>query len=184
MVYYMEKIRMEGGDYMDENQTTTEVAKKNGMNPLVPVAIIGLIVIAAISFFIFQGQEKVNMQAGITPTSVESIETSTPAAMESNIPDYKDGEYQAVGNYVSPGGAENIGVTLTVKDGIIEDAEVETMGQRPNTIKFQGIFKQNYKEFVVGKNIDEVKLDKVSGSSLSPKGFNDALEKIKTEAKA
>jgi hypothetical protein len=28
-----------------------------------------------------------------------------------------------------------------------------------------------------------VKLDKVSGSSLAPKGFNDAIEKIKAEAK-
>ncbi len=37
---------------------------------------------------------------------------------------------------------------------------------------------------VVGKKIDEVQLTKVAGSSLTPKGFMDALEKVKTEAKA
>ena len=37
---------------------------------------------------------------------------------------------------------------------------------------------------VVGKNIDEVAITKVAGSSLTPKGFTDALEKIKADAKS
>jgi hypothetical protein len=42
----------------------------------------------------------------------------------------------------------------------------------------------DYKQYVVGKKIDEVQLTKVSGSSLTPQGFNDALAKIKAEAKS
>ncbi|KXK09170.1 MAG: hypothetical protein UZ21_OP11001000228 [Microgenomates bacterium OLB22] len=48
----------------------------------------------------------------------------------------------------------------------------------------QGLFAEGYKTQVVGKSIDELKLDVVNGSSLTPKGFEDALQKIKTEAAA
>ena len=43
---------------------------------------------------------------------------------------------------------------------------------------------QQYKENadIAAKNINEVKLDKISGSSLTPQGFNNALEKIKQQA--
>ena len=51
-------------------------------------------------------------------------------------------------------------------------------------LKGETIVSNNVKTLVVGKKITDVKLDKVSGSSLTPKGFNDALEQIKTLAKA
>jgi len=35
---------------------------------------------------------------------------------------------------------------------------------------------------VIGKSIDDIRLDKMAGSSLTTKGFNAALEKIKIEA--
>lgn len=173
---------------MEENNKTENTVKKSGVNPAIPLALVGLIIIIAIGIFAYQGQqngssENVNKQ-GVTPTSIsEQTNNQTPAITTADS-EYNDGEYSAEGDYTSPGGAENLGVTITLKDGIIENAEVETMGSRPNTVRFQGIFKENFKQLVVGKDIDDVKLDKVSGSSLSPKGFNDALEKIKTQAKA
>jgi hypothetical protein len=36
---------------------------------------------------------------------------------------------------------------------------------------------------VVGKRIDEVKLDRIAGSSGTPHGFNAALERIKEQAR-
>lgn len=96
---------------------------------------------------------------------------------------YKDGTYTAVGTYISPGGDEEVGVTLTLKDNVITDATVEPKATRPNSVKFQGVFNENYKQFVVGKNINKVKLDKVSGSSLTPQGFMNALKQIKSQAK-
>lgn len=97
---------------------------------------------------------------------------------------YKNGEYSAVGNYESPGGPEEVYVSLMLKDNVITDVTFETKAERPLSVKFQEIFGADYKQYVVGKNIDEVELTKVSGSSLTPKGFNDALAKIKAEAKS
>ena len=170
---------------MDDIQNITDSTSQNKNNKLfVPLAIVGLIVIAAVGVFAFQGEKKDMPQAVVETTQVPTSSKSVGVTVTSKESVYKDGEYKAVGKYTSPGGAETLGVTVILKGDIIESAEVETMGDRPNTMKFQGIFKDNFKSFVVGKNIDEVKLDKVSGSSLAPKGFNDALDKVKKEARA
>ena len=172
---------------MEENQNSSDTATKKGKNLAIPIATIGLIILIVIAFFVYQGQSQNNSpdSMAVTPSTApvvtsESEPTSPQASVDST---YKDGVYTSTGNYTSPGGAEKIGVTVTLKDGVIEDAIIKSIAERPNTIKFQGIFIQNFEPLVVGKNIDEVKLDKVAGSSLSPKGFNDALEKIKAEAK-
>jgi len=111
-----------------------------------------------------------------------------PATVPENTPaksTYKDGTYSADGNYFSPGGSEQIALRLNIKDDIIADAVTEANSPSgPTAIRYQAIFVANFKQYVVGKKIDEVKLDKVSGSSLTPKGFNDALNKIKAQAKA
>lgn len=95
---------------------------------------------------------------------------------------YRDGIYEVIGNYVSPGGDETIKVKVTLKDNVIADADVTPEATRPMSVKFQEKFVEGYKKKVVGKNINKVRLNKVSGSSLTPKGFNNAIEKIKVEA--
>jgi uncharacterized protein with FMN-binding domain len=95
---------------------------------------------------------------------------------------YKDGTYTAIGGYTSPGGPETITVTLVIRNDIIMDATV--VGHKTNAIteKYQTKFITGYKSLVIGKNIDSLQLDKVSGSSLTPKGFNAALATIKINA--
>lgn len=107
----------------------------------------------------------------------------TPPASEMAVSEYKDGTYTAVGNYVSPGGPEEVGVSVTLKGDIIVDSSITVMAQRPISKDKQVIFSENYKQLVVGKNIDEVNVTKVSSSSLTPKGFMDALDKIEVDAK-
>ncbi len=114
-----------------------------------------------------------------TTTPAPEIPQETPTSML-----YKDGVYKSLGNYVSPGGAEQIDVTLTIKDDIITDATVISLATRPESKLNQGKFLSGYKLLVVGKKLDEVVLTKVSGSSLTPKGWNDAVAKIQTQAKA
>lgn len=97
---------------------------------------------------------------------------------------YKDGTYTAEGTYTAPSGPEKINMTITIKDGMIEEAEFEGLTTNETSKRFQGIFADNYKSLVVGKDVQEVTLDKVSGSSLTPKGFNDAMDKIRAEAQA
>ena len=109
----------------------------------------------------------------------EAVDT-TPVVIQS----YKDGTYSSTGAYTSPAGKEEVGVSLTLKNNIITDVTFTPKATNEVSIKLQGMFSTGYKELVVGKDINTVTLDKVSGSSLTPKGFNDAIEKIKLEARA
>ena len=119
-------------------------------------------------------------------TKKSGIQSSTPqtAEVRQSIATYKDGMYEQIGNYTSPGGAEQIDVKLSLKNGIITQSTVTSEAVRPKSKFMQGLFIANYKQLVVGKNINDLKLGKVAGSSLTPQGFDDALEKIKAEAKA
>ncbi|MFZ2621338.1 MAG: hypothetical protein WAX85_00025 [Minisyncoccia bacterium] len=119
----------------------------------------------------------------VTPVTPTPIPQEVPVDIPTSYL-YKNGSYSSVGEYNSPGGTESIKVALTLKDDVITDATITPLATRGNSVKFQGIFVSNFRPLVIGKKIDEVQLDKVSGSSLTPKGFNDALAKIKTQAKA
>jgi uncharacterized protein with FMN-binding domain len=95
---------------------------------------------------------------------------------------YKDGTYTSAGAYKSPAGPESVEVTLVIRNDIIMDATVVGKAKNDISIKMQNAFIEGYKTLVIGKNIDSIKVDKVSGSSLTPKGFNAAVELIKTQA--
>ncbi len=97
---------------------------------------------------------------------------------------YKDGVYTQLGTYKSPAGPEEIEVKLTLKKDIIVEAEVTVKAENKISKAKQDAFVANYKEMVVGKNIKDLSLGKVAGASLTPKGFNDAVEKIKGAAKS
>ena len=97
---------------------------------------------------------------------------------------YADGTFTAKGEYTSPGGPEEVNVSLTLKDGIVSAAAFEGLATRPKSVKLQGQFAEGYAELVVGKSIDTIALTIVNGSSLTPIGFMDAIAKIKAEASA
>ena len=125
-----------------------------------------------------------------TPAAVNTpvAQEPAPAPVVPEVPAavvpvaYKDGTYTADGAYTSPAGPETIGITLTLKKNIITSATAKMEATNPKSIKFQTDFIKNFKPMVVGKNISDLQLTKVSGSSLTPKGFNDALLKIEAKA--
>ena len=96
--------------------------------------------------------------------------------------EYKDGTYSADGTYVSPNGTETVGVQLTLAAGTVTDVQITQHPSNPNTRKFQGEFAGGIASQVVGKNIDELSVSKVAGSSLTSGGFNQAVEQIRSEA--
>jgi uncharacterized protein with FMN-binding domain len=98
--------------------------------------------------------------------------------------EYKDGTYTATGKYVSPGGNQQITVALTVKDGVVTDSSVTEGSVDPTSKQFQAMVIANYKTLVIGKKLSEINLTKISGSSLTPKGFMDAVAQIKVKAQA
>ena len=97
---------------------------------------------------------------------------------------YKDGTYSADGNYVSPNGNETVGVELTLAGGAVTGVKITPHPTNSNTRKFQGEFAGGIQSQIVGKKLDEIKVSKVAGSSLTSGGFNQAVEKIKSEARA
>lgn len=118
--------------------------------------------------------------------SAESSAAAAPSAsskaLASSGEGYKDGTYKADGTYKSPNGTETVGVQLTLANGTVSAVEITEHPSNPNTRKFQGQFAGGIAEQVVGKSLDEIKVSKVAGSSLTSGGFNQAVEEIKTQA--
>jgi uncharacterized protein with FMN-binding domain len=95
---------------------------------------------------------------------------------------YKDGTYKAGGTYKSPNCTETVCVQLTLASGTVSAVEITEHPSNPNTRTFQGEFASGIAEQVVGKSLDEIKVSKVAGSSLTSGGFNQAVEEIKNQA--
>lgn len=127
----------------------------------------------------------------------EAVPTTTPATKPADKPGaaaapsqttvitmYKDGKYDTVGDYNSPAGLESINVSLTLKDDVVTDATVVGTATNPKSKFMQSEFIGGFKTQVIGRKLEDIKLDKISGSSLTPKGFNDAVAKTKVLAKA
>ncbi len=161
-----------------ENQAPAP--KSSSKTPIILISVVVLIIIVGAIVFAMSNKQEVNQTAvDQTPAPTSQEVEATSAGVE-----YNNGTYDAVGNYTSPGGEETIDVTLTLADGVITDATVASNATRPISKQMQSAFIEGFKEQVVGKNIDEVNVTKVSSSSLTPKGFMDALEKVKTQASA
>jgi uncharacterized protein with FMN-binding domain len=166
---------------MDETNPQS-TPKNNSSKFLIPLAVV-IIALGIIAFMARGGQR--TQDADTSPDAMTSDNSDNTNETATDDPqNYKDGTYSATGNYVSPGGAEELDVKITLQNGIITDSEVDSKATRPNSVRFQGLFVSGYKQLVVGKNINDVKLDKVSGSSLAPGGFNDALNEIKQQARS
>lgn len=121
-----------------------------------------------------------------TVTESAAAATSAEDATEAADADdtYKDGEYSATGNYVSPGGPQQVGVTVTLSNNVITALSLDTSQTKGTSKEFQGKFASGVDALVIGKNIDEIDVDKVAGSSLTSTGFDDAIDQIKTQAQA
>jgi len=164
-------------------------AKGSNKKVIAALAVLVLIAIMVFGAKALSSQDsKVQTAASGTTESVRSGDTAstsqpadTPAKDNSSA--YKDGSYEAAGNYRSPGGDQSIRIKVTLQDGKVTDTSAESGAVDGTSRDFQSKFISAYKDQVVGKKLDEVNLDRVSGSSLTPQGFNDAIDKIKASAK-
>ena len=121
------------------------------------------------------------------PTEESTSEATAPVEEtpgEATDTTYTDGTYTDTGSYQAPSGTESVEVTITLKNDTIESVEVVGDATDPQAKLHQGEFISGIAGVVVGKKINEIKVDKVGGSSLTSGGFNDAVEAIKAEAAA
>jgi len=139
-----------------------------------------VLAIAAVTFGAIKlGDKKVD-----APVNTDAVDTSEEAS--STQPTtylYKDGTYTAVGKYTSPAGPEEVEVNLTLKNDVISTATIVSKATHEVSVKLQRMFIGGASVVVMGRNLDDVVLDKVAGSSLTPKGWNDAIAQIQVQAK-
>ena len=95
---------------------------------------------------------------------------------------YADGTYTAEGTYVTPESVETITVTVTLQDDKVTEVTVVGDPQKPETVQYQGRFIGGIADEVVGRDIDELDVSRVAGSSLTSGGFNAAIAEIKQQA--
>lgn len=154
------------------------------------IVIIGaaLVVMAVVGYF-FLGTapaQQVTENTNPTPVVAESntnVNENTAANANVNVSSYKDGTYIQTGVYNSPAGSESVTVSVTLKDGVVTNSTFKGSATNKASINNQGKFAAGFSGVVVGQPVDSIALTVVNGSSLTPKGFMDALSKIKSEAK-
>lgn len=112
-----------------------------------------------------------------TPNTV--VARSRSASSKDSL--YADGVYTATGQYGSL--PSSITVTVTLSDDIITAVEVTPHATNPTSLDLQRRFAAAIPTVVVGKRIDEVKVDRLAGSSGTPDGFKAALQRIKEQAR-
>jgi len=153
-----------------------------GVAALIVIVLVGIVTSAII---VINNQSSIGESAETTTTEQATpATTDASTSSDSSTSSYKDGTYNATGSYSSPGGRESIELTVTIASGVITSTSLAENATSGEAKGYQEDFASGYKNLVVGKNVDEVSLSRVAGSSLTSNGFNAALEQIKSDAKA
>jgi uncharacterized protein YcfL len=125
-----------------------------------------------------RNSESTNTEASTMVNSEKTTENEVKVT-------YNNGTYEAEGNYMSPAGKEIVKVSMVVEGGKIMEMDLNVDTQNKTSEKYKGLFKAGINELVMGKSLEEITgFSQVNGSSLTPKGFQMAIEAIKAEAKA
>lgn len=122
-------------------------------------------------------KEEAKTEQKTSQTTPQPKTTTTP-----QIVAYKNGTYSTSVEYTSPAGKETIDVSITLEKNYIQKATFKGNAINPGSQFAQKNFETGYSKVVVGKALENLKLDVVNGASLTSKAFNEALEKIKKQA--
>ena len=156
------------------------------------LALIGILLIGGIALYSQNGSVTMNTGTPTTDTTgTTDTTTQTPTGTNTGTTGttatsgaFKDGTYTAIGHYVSPGGAQSVSVTVTLKNDVVSDVTVVSGAVDSESRQYQNKFISGIKQQVVGKKINALSVSEVSGSSLTSGGFNDAITQIETQARA
>lgn len=161
--------------------------EKSGRKQAVITIAVVAITIFAVLGTILLAKKKSNKNLATTTDSSTKTNTSqstTDNTTQTSSSTLNDGTYKATGSYTSPGGNEEITVSVTIKDGVVTDTSATSGANDPTAKQYQGEFIAGYKDQVVGKKVNTIKLSRVAGSSLTSQGFNSALQQIQQQAQA
>ena len=148
--------------------------------------LIATMAVFVVIVLIVVGVTLTNKSDNTTATNTSPQDTAASSSVNKSLANdsvtYKDGEYSATGKYSSPGGQESIDVSLTVASNTVTAISANAKAADHESKEYQNKFLSAYKNLVIGKKINNMQLDRVSGSSLTSQGFNSALEQIRTKA--
>lgn len=108
--------------------------------------------------------------APATP-STSLVDSGTVATSQINAP------IEGVISYKTPAGDDAIKVSLMTKEGIITGVATTPLATNPISLKLQTAFAAKVSESVVGKAVKGLKVDTISGASLTTAAFNGFLAK-------
>lgn len=150
---------------------------------LIIIVLIGIV--TSVVIVVNNAQNSENESTSLqTPSGTQSpADNSQNNANSTDTSQYADGTYSAKASYVTPEGIESIDLMVTIRSGVISSAEVTASGNSDHAQEHQGDFIAGFKPLVEGKNVDEVRLSRVSGASLTSRAFNDALDRIREDAR-
>lgn len=148
-----------------------------------PKAIVLLIVLVAGGMAAFF-QSKKPADPIVSADTAPSVSTPSETVSAATVPvtPYKNGAYSTTERYSAPDGSQSMDVTLTITDGMITESSVVPGSKNGDSRAWQDMFIKNYKTKVVGKNLADLNVSKVSGASLTTRAFNNALNDIRTQA--
>ncbi len=131
-------------------------------------------------------QNSVQLQDGTVCSENDRcfVPSDINTTVSSQITRYNDGSYTTEVVYSVPDGFNRLKLSVKLENGKIVDANVTQSDIDEESRKYDRRFQSAYKSFLLGQEIDSLKLDIVSGASLTSGAFNDALEKIRQQAQS
>lgn len=158
---------------------------------LIPVAVVGVFVIKQDSDDVVVTDSTapaIATPAATTPAASTGTDNGATAGTATTVPatatSYMNGTYSAVGQYGTPEGQQSITVTLTVDNDVVTSTTVVAAATGEASKMWQAKFIKGVQAEVVGKKLASLHLTNVSGSSLTPIGFNSAVSDIQNQAKS
>ena len=154
--------------------------------------ILSVLVVAGVVIIVdhFRSESRLKTPvAKSTPSTVVVASRATPATGDpattpAQSSGYTDGSFTASSDYYVPNGGENIKVTLTLKSGVVADAQITNSASDRESARYQQDFASVYKSYVVGKKINGLRIGVIAGASDTSQGFNDAITQIAAKAQA
>lgn len=150
----------------------------------------GGILVIIVGFFVYWFENKGDTQQAIQNTNTETNtlpETTPTNTSTSSSPVsasiYKNGSYNVTTDYMTPAGKETLGVNISVNSDKVSSVEVTNMASDKTSKNYQNRFIASIQSQILGKTVDTASVGVISGASLTSNAFNQALMKIKAEAK-
>ena len=151
----------------------------NSRNTVIAGIIAIAIIVGVVGGTIFVKRESTEKEGtgGDSTITQSTVNTSTTAQ-------YKDGTYSAPGDYQTPENASSITVTVTISKGTITNSTVTGNPSSHESKAYIADFIAEYKSFVEGKQLGNLQVSRIAGASLTSRGFNEALNAIRSQAQS